>query len=552
MTRPLRSIVKYLYELLQGHLLQATLNTLIGATLVGFDLLFVWATKLAIDIATHHTAGITLRQTFILIACIMTARIILSICSKWIRATLGVRAQNSMRRHIFGRLLQSEWPSLRLYHTGNLTNRIERDVRDVVYFTTESIPALITTCVQFIGAFLFLFYMDSSLAIIIVCVIPFFVISSKLYIKRMHNLTHDIREHESRIQAIIQETLQHTLVVKTLQRASYFIENLTTQQTALHCSVIAKTRYSTISAGLLSLGFAAGYFVTFAWGATKLSQGLISYGAMLAFIQLVSQIQGPIRNLSKFVPVFITSLTAAERLIEMEEIPQEEDVSSVELDSPTGIEISDLSFSYSPTSRLIFDHFSYTFPPGGITAILGETGSGKTTLIRLLLALMHPTEGKIALIDSKGNRHPIAPHLRCNFSYVPQGNTLISGTIRSNLQQGSPTASEAEMRRVLEIASADFVFQNAQGLDAPCGETGSGLSEGQAQRIAIARALLSNGNILIFDEATSALDADTERLVLKRITENFPNHTLIFITHRPEVLKYADRHLVLSKHTSRA
>lgn len=545
MTRPLPHIIRYLITQLRGHSLQITLNTTVGILLVLLDLAFVWATKLAIDVATHNTTAVTLHQAFLLIALIMFTRIVLGLSSRWIRAILGVKAQNSMRQHLFNRLLRCKWTELKTYHTGNLTNRIEHDVNDVVNFVTESIPSFITTLAQFIGAFFFLFFMDSTLAIIIVCVIPFFIISSKLYIKKMRKLSHQARDEESKIQSTIQESLQHVMIIKTLQRVAYFTNRLTSQQAQLHQIILSRTRYATISSSLLNLGFATGYFVTFVWGATNLSKGLITYGAMLAFIQLVGQIQGPVRNLSKFIPIFITSFTATERLMDIENIAQEEANTPTKLIPSVGVQLSNLTFQYTTSSRLIFNNFSYSFPAGSITAIVGETGAGKTTLIRLLLSLIQPTEGKIALIDGSGKEFTMRPDLRANFAYVPQGNTLFSGTIRSNLLLGKPDATDEELKTALHTAAADFVYKKAKGLETPCGEAGDGLSEGQAQRIAIARALLADGNVFIFDEATSSLDPTTEETVLQRIVTHFANRTLIFITHRPLVLKYVTQKLQL-------
>lgn len=545
MTRPLPHIIRYLITQLRGHSLQITLNTTVGILLVLLDLAFVWATKLAIDVATHNTTAVTLHQAFLLIALIMFTRIVLGLSSRWIRAILGVKAQNSMRQHLFNRLLRCKWTELKTYHTGNLTNRIEHDVNDVVNFVTESIPSFITTLAQFIGAFFFLFFMDSTLAIIIVCIIPFFIISSKLYIKKMRKLSHQARDEESKIQSTIQESLQHVMIIKTLQRVAYFTNRLTSQQAQLHQIILSRTRYATISSSLLNLGFATGYFVTFIWGATNLSKGLITYGAMLAFIQLVGQIQGPVRNLSKFIPIFITSFTATERLMDIENIAQEEANTPTKLLPSVGVQLSNLTFQYTTSSRLIFNNFSYSFPAGSITAIVGETGAGKTTLIRLLLSLIQPTEGKIALIDGSGKEFTMRPDLRANFAYVPQGNTLFSGTIRSNLLLGKPDATDEELKTALHTAAADFVYKKAKGLETPCGEAGDGLSEGQAQRIAIARALLADGNVFIFDEATSSLDPTTEETVLQRIVTHFANRTLIFITHRPLVLKYVTQKLKL-------
>lgn len=545
MTRPIKTIVSYLVKQLRGNLLQATLNTIIGVLLVGLDLAFVWATKQAIDIATGRNGSLSLNQALCMIACIMVVRIFLTVTMRWIRAILGVKAQNGLRQHLFSRLLGSEWIAFRTYHTGNLTNRMERDVTDVINFATEIVPSFITTCVQFISAFLFLFFMDQKLAIIIVCIVPVFIVTSKLYVKKMRQLTHEARNSESRIQSIIQETFQHVLVIKTLKKSDRYTDELTKEQNQLHQTVLNRTRYSTVSSTLLNAGFATGYFVTFAWGAWSLAQGKISYGAMLAFIQLVGQIQNPVRNLSRFIPLFITSFTASERLIELEEIVQEDNSDSILLKAPLGLQLDNITFAYEEKSRKIFQNFTYNFPAGSVTAIIGETGAGKTTLIRLLLSLLSPQSGTISLIDSQGRSFRTAPSYRCNFAYVPQGNTLLSGTIRSNLLLANPQATEEHLRDVLVASAAEFVFEKPQGLDTPCGEQGDGLSEGQAQRIAIARALLSKGNIFIFDEATSALDPETESIVLQRITQKYTSHTFIFITHRAEVLKYATNKIQL-------
>lgn len=549
MSRSIPHLLRYLLSHLRRHRLQALLNTLAGLLLVVVDLGFVWATKLAIDIATGQSAALSLRASFLLIAAIMALRIALVVVSRWIKAILGVKAQNDMRLNLFSHLLRCKWLDLRTYHTGNLTNRIERDVTDVVNFSTETVPSFITTACQFIGAFLFLFWMDSTLALIIVCILPAFILTGRLYVKKMRQLSREARDLESGIQSTIQETLQHVLVVKTLQRVHHFEQILSGQQHNLHSCVLRRTRYSSISATLLNAGFATGYFVTFAWGAVSLSEGNITYGAMLAFVQLVGQIQGPVRNLTRFIPIFISSFTAAERLIELEALQRETkaipDARHLALQSPVGLKLSGVRFRYTPESRPIIDGLDFTFAPGTTTAILGETGAGKTTLVRLLLSLVTPTEGTISLIDRAGNTAPLTPADRNRFAYVPQGNTLFSGTIRSNLLQADPDATEEMMHEALRTAAADFVHRKPLGLDTPCSESGGGLSEGQAQRVAIARALLSRGQIFILDEATSALDAATESRVLEQIMEKYPDRTFLIITHRPEALKYADRSIEL-------
>lgn len=545
----IRQLSGWLWRTGRGYRLQALLNTLVGLLAVVADLAFVWTTKLAVDIATHTRQDVELASAVLLLVGIVVLQIALGISMRWIKAALGVKAQNRMQQQIFARLLGGEWKALRKFHTGDLLNRIERDVRDVITFLTESIPSLVSTCMQFAGAFIFLFLMDRTLACIIVLVIPFFILCSKLYIRKMRFLTHDIRESESRIQAVIQESLQHSLVVKTLGRTTLVRERLEGLQRRLRTQVLTRTKYATVSSTLMNAGFAAGYLLTFVWGVHSLEKGAITYGALIAFIQLVGQIQGPVRTLTKFIPVFIGTFTAAERLIALEEIPEETCDAPAEMPvgGLSGIRIEHLDFAYAPSGRSIFRHFDFDFPPGSITAIVGETGAGKTTLVRLMLALIAPVQGRVCLYGADGKNVSASASTRSSFSYVPQGNTLLSGTIRDNLLLGNPDATDEELVSALKAAAADFVLALPKGMNSICGEMGDGLSEGQAQRIAIARALLKKSPILLLDEATSALDAETERLVLHNIIQSGKDRTVICITHRPEVLRYCTQTLQLNR-----
>lgn len=541
----LRMLLRWLWNSWRGYRLQAILNTVIGLLGVAFDLAFVWLVKVSIDTATRVDNRMTLTVSISLLVLTAMLQVGSGLLSRWIKATLGVRAQNAMQRAFFFRLLGSEWRGLRQFHSGDLLNRIERDVSDVVVFLTESLPSLITTVAQFVGAFCVLFLMHKRLAIIVIVVTPIFLLLSKIYMHRMRGLSHNVRNTESRIQSTIQEGLQHSLVLKTLERVSYVTHRLSLLQRELRQHVAVRTRYAIFSAGIMNFGFAAGFLLAFVWGIDDLRFGLITYGTLIAFVQLVSQIQGPVRTLTRFVPVFIGAFTATERLMELEKIPLERCGHRQTIQGQVGIRLENVSFRYTPTSRLILDRFHYTFAPNTVTAIMGETGAGKTTLIRLLLALVRPTEGKAELFNDAGETVSITSLSRCNFSYVPQGNTLVSGTIRDNLLLGNPSATEAEMYEALRLASATFVERLPDGLDARCGEQGDGLSEGQAQRLSIARALLRRSPILLLDEATSALDMETEATVIRNIMSQQKGRTLIFITHRPEVLKYCTHTLRL-------
>ena len=541
------------------HRLQVTLNVVIGLLLVAADLAFVWCTKLTIDIATHVRTDVSLSVAVGALVAIVVVQLGLGYATKWVRAILGLNAQNRMRRQLFARLLDADWLLLRSHHSGHLTNRLEQDVSTVTTFLTENVATLLTTLCQFAGAFLLLFYMDRRLACLIVIILPVFLLCSRLYVSRMRAISRQVRDDEGRIQSLMQESLQHVLVVKALEQTEGMATRLSREQHTLHRHVLHRTRYASLSSLVLNVGFATGYMVTFLWGVTSLEQGLITYGALVAFIQLVGQIQGPVRTLSRFIPIFISTFTAAERLVELERIPLETAAGGAAIgkaDKAAAVQIrfDDVCYYYTLADgshgRPILRHFSHTFAPGSITAVMGETGAGKTTLIRLLLALVRPTSGRVTAVGADGSESELQRATRGLFTYVPQGNTLISGTLRDNLLMACPEATEAEMLEALHLADADFVMDKATGLDTPCGEMGGGFSEGQAQRFAIARALLRRRPILLLDEATSALDAATEQRVLRRIVEARPGVTIIVVTHRPEVLRYCTDTIRLERLTA--
>ena len=540
-----RSLLKWLWRMWKGYRTQALMNVAIGLGVVALDLLFVWATKLAIDIATGVDTQFSLKWAIFLLVCFACGQVGLGICSRWVSAVLGVRAQNKIQHDLYARLLGSGWRELRAYHTGNLLNRLETDVYTVITLLTENFPSFFTTIVKFLGAFLFLFWMDKTLALIVVVIVPFFVLCSKLYMRKLRRLTHIIRDNDSKIQSLLQESLQHVVVIKTLGRQRTMLDRLASLQNLLYRETLRKTKYSTVSSTVINAGFIAGYMLTFTWGTVSLQRGLITYGALIAFIQLVGQIQGPARQLARYVPLFISAFTATERLMELENIHHEATKGDRLLSGRVGLRLEHLTFAYEKGSKKIFDNFSYDFPPKSITAILGETGSGKTTLVRLLLNLIRAQAGSLYLYDTQGLRLEASPDTRCNFAYVPQGNTLLSGTIKENLLLGRPDATDEELHEALRLAAADFISELPDGIESICGEGGTGLSEGQAQRIAIARALLRRAPFLLLDEATSALDTETEHRVLQNIVSTFEGRTVIVVTHRPEVLQYCTQVLDL-------
>lgn len=533
----------------RGIRLRSIVNTLTGVIGVGLDFAFIWATKRCIDTATHQTEG-SLTESALLLGAVMTAIIALGFARNWLAAILGVQSTNKIQRRMFETVLGSVWLGRDRQHTGDTMNRLDRDVRDVTSVISNTLPqALVVTC-RLIGAFVFLCVYDARLACALMVITPLFIALSKFYVRRMRALTRDIRKTDSEIQSIMQESLQHRIMLKTMEQEEGVVERLGLTQQSLSDQIRYRTRFSSVSNALVNIGFAGGYLVAFLWGAWRLEQGLITYGMLLAFIQLVGQIQGPFRDMTRFIPTLISSLTAGERLMELEQLPQEETCEAIRFKGGCGIRLKDLSYAYDEDYRLIIDRLSYDFPPGSITAVLGETGSGKTTLIRLILALLPPLKGRVEFYDGDVSTKA-SPGTRCNLVYVPQGNSLLSGTVRSNLQLGRPDATEREMWDALELAEAGFVKESDEGLDMPVGESGLGLSEGQAQRIAIARALLRPGRVLLLDEATSALDEETETRVLDNLmgrnADSPTPYTVICVTHRPAVTAHCNQMLRLKR-----
>lgn len=538
-----RDIMRWLWKVWRGNRLQTILNASMGMATVAVSLAQVWAVKRAIDVASGSIEG-SIYWAVALMGGLVLIDFAINISSVWIRNVLGVKAQNRMQQYMLDRILRSEWNGRERRHSGDVINRLESDVSNVVTFITETLPNTLSVVLLFFGAFAYLFTLDRLLAVITVALLPLFVVLSKVYVRRMRHLTRQVRNSDSQVQSVLQETIQHRVLIKTLESDDAMVGKLESTQSQLRRNVIQRTRFSLLSNFILNFGFSLTYLIAFLWAAVRMSMHTLSFGGMTAYLQLVNRIQSPARNLSRIVPAFVSVFTAAERLMELEEPPLEEQGDPIVVEAPCGVKLDDVSYGYNDGDGRVIDHLSFDFRPGTCTAILGETGAGKTTLIRLILALLRPQEGEISLYHADGDGQQLSPRMRCNFVYVPQGNTLMSGTIRDNLLMGSPTATDDEMYDALHQACADFVSQLPDGLDTRCSESGAGLSEGQAQRIVIARALLRNRPVMLFDEATSALDIETERRLLANVLGS-RQHTIIFITHRPAVVEYCDEVLRL-------
>ena len=535
---PLRTIVRWLWHHHKGFRVQAMVNMVIGLLLVGLGLLGVELVRRLTDIATGTREG-DLAITAILLGSVILSEMLLRIILTWVRAVIGVKAQNRFQQYFFARILRGEWRGVEHMHSGDLLNRLFADVGDIMSLLTEVLPSLVIIMVQFIASFVYLYAMDSMLAVILIAAAPVFIFLSRLYFNKMRRIVRKIKDSNSALQSLIQESIQHKMVVKVMERGDSMVDRLEKRQKLLRWQVKQRARFSIMSKVMVNVGFAGGYLAALVWGLFQLQGGGITMGILMAFTQLIGRIQRPLLDMARLLPTLVSSLTSCERLMELERFPLEPRLQPVKVEGSVGVRLENVTYRYKKNGKPILKNFSHDFRPGSFTAILGETGAGKTTIIRMLLALIRPQEGQVSLYsDSTVEPVPVTNATRCNFSYVPQGNTLFSGTIRENLLMGNPNATSKEMHEALRLARAEFVETLPEGIDTMCGESGGGLSEGQAQRVCIARALLRPCQILLLDEATSALDMQTEREVLQTLKTYRPELTIIFITHRLAVCDY--------------
>ena len=346
------NILRWLLRAWRGNYVQAVLNASIGLIDVGISLAQVWAVKHAIDVAAGTVPG-NIYWAVGLMAALILASFAENIGAVWVRNILGIKAQNRMQQQMLDRLLRSEWAGQERRHSGDILNRLETDVSTVVNFLTETIPSTLSVLALFIGAFVYLFSMDHVLALIIVAIIPVFVAFSKIYVRRMRQLTRDVRNSDSEVQSVLQETVQHRMLIKTLESDTMMVERLENTQGQLRRKVVRRTVFSLFSNLILNFGFALGYLVAFLWAAVRMSAGSLSFGGMTAFLQLVNKIQSPARSLTKLVPAFVGVFTAAERLMELEEDPLEEQGTPVRMDSPCGVRLSNVSYAYGNDGRKV-------------------------------------------------------------------------------------------------------------------------------------------------------------------------------------------------------
>jgi ABC-type multidrug transport system fused ATPase/permease subunit len=489
-------------------------------------LCFVYWSKEAIDIAMGVIPG-KLKWT---LACIVFS-VVLAVVASLLASWIGEYTKNGLAMRLQKNLAHSQmmisWGMKKRWHTGDLMVRLTSDCPEVVQMLVYTFPSLLITCIKLVASLTFLWVMDPLLAQLILAISPLFIFS-KLYYKRMRRISKEVKQAESYLGTVLQENLKHRSLIQSLLFTEARENKLTDAQESIFRKKTQQLRFSTLTQGILKIAFNGGYLLAFLWGIYRLHSGQISYGTMAAFLQLVGRIQMPIFAIVAFLPAALRWRASAERLMELYEGEKEQYDNPVQLSRPLALKLQNVSFRYDEVE--VIHRMSAVFQLGLPTAVTGASGKGKTTLIRLILALIKPDSGNLTLIQ-KDRNHEISVATRNNIAYVPQGNTLFCGTIRENLLLADAGASEERLGEALQTACAEFVYSLPNGMETVIGESGYGLSEGQAQRIAIARALLSGGSIWLFDEPTSALDSDTVKQLILNLLKAGKDKILIFVTH---------------------
>ena len=506
--------------------------------------------KYVIDIVTG-----SLNQSILLIVlaavAMLLGSIFLSAITSRITTRVNVKIQNELQLQVYGTIFNAQWESLREYRKGDLINRINSDASLIASGAVSWWPTVITFAAKFIYTFVLIVMNDPIMAAIALMSAPISALLSRFMIRKMHNHSLKVKELSADIMSYQEDSFQNLQYIKSFGISDVINKRLIKKQQEYKEESLNYNKVTVLMNIIMGLVGITVTFVSYAWGIYRLWEGFITYGTMVMFLQLTLTLSNSFNSILSVIPTTINLGTSAARIISLENLPEEKSTPTAEekefiksnFKSGVSINCSSLSFSYSdkPSERVL-KNAGFSAGIGETIAIIGGSGIGKTTFFRLLLGLLEPTEGEITFKGNNNETIKAGPSTRELIAYVPQGNTIISGTVAENLRLIKKDATDEEIITALKLSCAyDFVSKLPQGINSQIGESGNGFSEGQIQRIAIARALIKDAPVLLFDEVTSALDEETEGRLLHNIQTHFKNKTIIFVTHKLNALDISDK-----------
>ena len=536
---------KWLVQYAKPYMGRITVMMLFNLLYTVVGLVMVTLTKRIIDEATEGNPIITLIVCYLILTIGLQ---LVSVFGTLMNTMLTEKFSFGIRKQIYEKIIHSHWMDVKKYHTGDLMTRLTSDAGNVADGIIGTIPSIIQLIVELLLVFITLFSYSPLLACFALLVAPVAAVSSWWFGRKLKRLQVKVQESEAAYRSFLQESLANLLIVKAFANEEYSTQRLTQLREERFGWVYRRTKMGLISSTAMSMSFQVGYIVAFAYGAIQISRKAITYGTMSVFLTLVNRVQAPVMGLAQQIPRVVSILASAGRIMELQELPLEEKEEEPLAVVQAGVDVSGLTFGY--TQDNVVENVSLHIAPGEFVAVIGESGIGKTTLIRIIMSFMSNIQGSVTFYNEKGETQKANAATRNFIAYVPQGNTLFSGTVRENIRMGNLNATEEEMNEALKLAAAyDFVQELPKGIDTVIGERGHGLSEGQAQRIALARAFVKKAPFLILDEATSSLDEATEQEVIRGLQRLTPRPTCLVITHRKSILKYCDREIKIANKT---